>query len=251
MASKVRQKQQGFTLIELLIAMSIAAVISLLAYQSIDSSVRTNQSLQQHQQDFRQLQSAWWWLEQDLTQLAPRAVNDGLGGTLPALNYRIDIPLEFSRFSVADSPLAMSGRYGVIRIAYLLEDRQLIRLQWPVLDRAPDSQPSRRVLLEDIEQFAVRFLDENGQWQETWPPVNQPVASVNNRLPKAVEVALTAQQGEVKRLFAGVDWLDFEPYKVEQTGTTTETGADSEETASDTTQVPQPTETLQELIDGN
>lgn len=208
-----RRTQQGFTLIELLIAMSIAAVISLLAYQTIDSSVRSNQILQEHQQDLRQLQSTWWWLEQDLIQLAPRAVNDGLGGNLPALTYRVDIPLEFSRFSSADSPLAMAGSYGVIRVAYRLEERQLIRLQWPVLDRAPDSQPSRRVLLENVDEFTVRFLDVKGQWQETWPPVNQEVASVNNRLPKAVEVLVSSAQGEVKRLFAGVDWVDFNPYQ--------------------------------------
>lgn len=237
-----RQKQQGFTLIELLIAMSISAVISLLAYQTIDSSVRTDQVLREHQQDLRQLQSAWWWLEQDLIQLAPRAVNDGLGGNLPALTYRVDIPLEFSRFSSADSPLAMAGSYGVIRVAYLLEDRELIRLQWPVLDRAPDSQPSRRILLENVETFAVRFLDENAQWQETWPPVNQEAASVNNRLPKAVEVAVVSDQGEVKRLFAGVDWVDFEPYK-----TANQTLSDNTSSAADT----EPGVTPLEPNDGN
>ncbi|BBP45053.1 hypothetical protein THMIRHAS_04260 [Thiosulfatimonas sediminis] len=236
MDCKPRIRQQGFTLIELLIAMSIAAVISLMAYQSIDASVRSNQILERHQQDLRQVQSAWWWLEQDLMQLAPRAVSDGLGGTLPALAYRTDIPLEFSRFSVADSPLAQAGRYGVLRVAYLFEGSELIRLQWPVSDRAPDSQPSRRVLLQDVQQFALRFLDQNGQWQSSWPPVNQTPASLNNRLPKALEVSMQTAQGEVRRLFAGVDWLDFNPYT-----TATSAAENSSDTSSESTpQAPTP-----------
>lgn len=212
------KSQQGFTLIELLIAMSIAAIISMLAYQTIDSGVRVNQSLETHQQELKRLQGAWWWLEQDLIQMAPRAVNDGLGGSLPAMTYRVDLGLEFSRLSDAQSPLAMAGSYGLNRVAYRLENKQLVRLLWPVMDRAPDSVPVRRVLLEDVQRFDLRFLDEQSQWRENWPPENRETPPLNNLLPKAVEVRMLNRLGEVKRLFLGTDWMEFNPYPAAASG---------------------------------
>ncbi|MBN2648011.1 MAG: type II secretion system minor pseudopilin GspJ [Thiotrichales bacterium] len=201
--------QRGFTLIELLIAMTIAAIISVLAYQAIDSSVRVNERVEAHQQQWRQLQTAWWWLEQDLIQIAPRAVNDGLQGRLPAMEYRLDLGLALTRFHDAQGPFTQAGSYGLSRVGYQLRDGNLLRLHWPVVDRAPGTEVTERLLLSGVENFSVRFLDEKQQWSDVWPPVNQASSSLRH-LPRAVEVSVRQEAGqEVRRLFAGVDWIDF------------------------------------------
>ncbi len=50
------------------------------------------------------------------------------------------------------------------------------------------------MLLEDIESLKVRYLDDEGVWQESW---NQ------GTLPKALKIQLTQQTtGELERVFA-------------------------------------------------
>jgi general secretion pathway protein J len=193
-------KQAGFTLIELLIAIAVSAVIAILAYQSIDAAVRISESHSQQQQQLSQLQRAVWWLEQDVMQMAPRPVLDELGSSLPAMQLSPE-QLEFTRIALYPTPYS-SG--GLVRVRYLLEDNQLLRLSWSVLDRAPDSLPRRQVLLKDVEAMDVRLLDANQFWFDFWPQPGQPLED----LPGLVEIELDLKKvGKVRRLLPGVDGM--------------------------------------------
>jgi general secretion pathway protein J len=61
-----------------------------------------------------------------------------------------------------------------------------------VLDRAQDSAPTRQPLAADIESLQVRYLDEAGNWQEQWPPLQAGNAPGANPVdfPRAVEMTL-------------------------------------------------------------
>jgi len=68
-----------------------------------------------------------------------------------------------------------------------------------VLDRAQDSEPLDRDLLEGVESLELRWLDADGDWQPQWPPPNVPE---NAGLPRAAEVELRlADRGELRWLF--------------------------------------------------
>jgi type II secretion system protein J len=60
-------------------------------------------------------------------------------------------------------------------------------------------------LIDNLESVSIRFLDNNAQWQEEWPPMNTG-ASISNTIstqPLAVEVILTLTDwGEIRRLYA-------------------------------------------------
>lgn len=222
---KAVQYQKGFTLIELLIALSISAVISVLAYQAINSVVTTKTIVESHSQRMEELQRAIWWMEQDVIQAAPRPIADGLGGTLPAYQYRSDLGLELTRITQFPTPYA-SG--GLLRVGYKLEEDILYRLVWPVIDRAPDTQPIKYPILTSVERFEVRLLKSNDQWSLNWPiPMSSNMNSnmiaamnsntnsnmnatlgnsLNPALPKITEVTIKLKDlGKVTRLFMGVN----------------------------------------------
>lgn len=197
---KSSNTQAGFTLIELLIAIAVSAVIALLAYQSIDSAVRISEAHKAQQKSLSALQRAVWWLEQDMMQMAPRPVLDQLGSALPAMQLQ-SAQMEWSRIALYPTPHS-SG--GLVRVRYLIEDNQLVRLSWPVLDQAPDSLPRRQRLLDGVEGLSIRVLDANEFWFDFWPQPNRPL----DALPRLVEIELDIENlGKIKRLLPGVDGM--------------------------------------------
>jgi len=217
----MRKQQSGFTLIELLIAMSVSAVISVLAYQSIAAMVSTEQQVSAHQKTMQKQQRALWWIEQDIVQMTPRAINDGLNGVLPAMSFRSDMGLEFSRLAGFMTP---NSRNGLLRVGYRFQDDTLYRLTWPVMDRAGDTEPTLMPILKSVSQVGWRFLDQSNQWQSSWPPLqnasNQTTFSVQV-LPKAVEIQIQLVNGEkLKRLLRGTDGViaDFSQASESQQG---------------------------------
>ncbi|WP_396434919.1 type II secretion system protein J [Limnohabitans sp.] len=64
------QASRGFTLIEVLVAISVMALMSLLAWRGIDGMLRTQSSLQNRSDDIRTLQAGLAQWQTDLDQLA-------------------------------------------------------------------------------------------------------------------------------------------------------------------------------------
>lgn len=201
--------EKGFTLIELLVAMTVSAVIAVLSYQAIASMVQVEEGVTDHQKQMQKLQRAFWWLEQDLIQMTPRMVNDGMGGVLSALNYREDTGLELSRLANFMTPHSQNG---VLRVGYQLEQKTFYRLLWPVMDRVADTEPKKIPVLEDVESWKVRLLDQSNNWQLNWPAIQLQGSADSgdeqsgSTLPKLIEISLTFADGQkVKRLFRGTD----------------------------------------------
>lgn len=184
--------------------MAVSAVVALLSYQSIASMVKVEQSVSEHQLAMQKLQRAIWWMEQDVIQMAPRAINDGMNGRVPALKYSQDGVFELSRLANFMTP---NSQNGLLRVGYSVEDGSLYRLVWPVMDRVADTQPNRLRILRDVERVEWRFMDQANQWQVMWPPI----ADTENTnhfalLPKLVEMQLTLKNGsKIRRLFRGTE----------------------------------------------
>ncbi len=211
--SEIRSRQAGFTLIELLIALAISAIISALAYQAINAVINTQTTVKQHSERMAEVQRALWWMEQDLIQLAPRGVQDGLGSILSAYEYRADLGLELTRIAELPTPRALGG---LLRVGYQLNDDTLYRLTWSVMDRAPDSNVKRVAILTGVKRFELRLLNEKDQWVTSWPlevdltGVSRGLGEEDSGpkkmpLPKVTEVTIELDDlGVLKRLFMGV-----------------------------------------------
>ena len=91
----------------------------------------------------------------------------------------------------------VAPRSDLRRVAYRLKEGRLVRITWPVLDRAPVTEPLEAPLLADVEIFELRFYGDSGQSVETWP-----TATSGPDVPRAMEVTLAVKGlGRFKRLF--------------------------------------------------
>lgn len=134
------------------------------------------------------------------SQVAPRTVQDELGSSLPA--YWVQPGrIELTRIALYPSPYGVSG---LVRVGYGVEEKILYRLVWPVLDRAPNTQPQKIEVLSGVTQFEIRQLNAQKAWQINWPEGEQKPTE----LPGLVEIRFNYEGfGEVRRLILGVDSL--------------------------------------------
>ena len=192
-------RARGFTLIELLVAVAIFALMAALAYGGLDTLLRQRGELEAHYRQLHTLQRAYAVLQADLTQAAPRPVRDELGGPLPALRGAPDgTTLALSRDGYPTP--ADVRRSRIIRVRYSLEDKRLQRLQWSVLDRAPGATPPTDTVLDHVESLRFRYIDAQGDAQDSWPPAGSGPQSP--LLPRAVRVTL-----RIDGLAGPVTWL--------------------------------------------
>lgn len=193
-------KQRGFTLVEVLVALTIFALMSVLAYRGLTAVMQTREHLTEDNRRWRDIALTFAQLEQDMDLAVDRPVRDNGDLPLPSLvgnpqpSSANDAQLSFSRMGMAwqTGVLADMQRHG-----YRLNNGTLEQLVWPVLDRAPRSEPIVHPLLERVNRFELRYLDGSGNWQSRWPLPGR------SALPAALEVILELDNGTiVTRVFA-------------------------------------------------
>jgi general secretion pathway protein J len=196
---------RGFTLIELLIAISVFAVMSVMAYGGLSQMIRNNTLSEQSLARVQQVQLTIYTMTRDFDQIIERNIRDEFGTTQPYL-ISISNPeyvIEFTRNGRRNPGGFL--RSNLQRVAYQLKDNKLYRLSWPQLDRVQGMEPVRRELLDDVEDFTIRYLDANAAWQNQWPPPNTGAGATTATtvaLPAAIEIDLQLKDwGEIKRLY--------------------------------------------------
>ncbi|MEJ2644531.1 MAG: type II secretion system minor pseudopilin GspJ [Gammaproteobacteria bacterium] len=202
-----RTRAAGFTLLELLVALTIFAVLAVMAYGGLETVLDTRAQVEAKAAHLANLQVVYSRMEQDIQQTVARTIRDSYGDPRPALigGTGQQPTLEFTRGGWTNPSGEL--RSTLQRVAYGLEKNQLVRLSWMVLDRAQDSKPYKQVMLDGVNEFRVRFLDQNNVWQDTWPPagavgpsgVVNPAAAAGALLPKGVEVTLELEHGRTIR----------------------------------------------------
>jgi general secretion pathway protein J len=141
------------------------------------------------------------YLSTDLVQAAPRAIRADLGETQPALlsDFGAEFALQLTHNGWPNS--AGVPRSTQQRSAYRIEDDELIRYHWNVLDRTVNNLPVATVLLDNVESLNFRFLQPDGDWVEQWPPAVSQSSSDSNLLPRAVTIVLVLpDEGELTRV---------------------------------------------------
>lgn len=199
--SAIRNPESGFTLIELLVSLVILALLSIAGYRSLDAVIQTRERVSAETHKWQHLTSFFSRMDQDISQAVHRSVRDTGGLARPEwVGHAVvvgedDAELTFTRAGISDQGLAMLAPQ---RIAYRLEQDNIVLLRWPELDLAERAKPIRYPLLEGVREFKLRYLDTGGNWQNQWPP-----SGITGGLPQATEVSLTLSSGDkLTRVFA-------------------------------------------------
>jgi general secretion pathway protein J len=185
-------RPRGFTLVEVLVALTIFALMSMLAYRGLTSVLETRAHLADDNRRWRDIALTLAQLEQDMSQAVSRPVRDSGGLLQPALlgNPQARADEALLGLSRMGSAWQSGVAADVQRHAYRLNNGTLEQLVWPVLDQAPLSAPQIHRLLERVARFELRYLDAGGNWQPRWP-----LPGVATVLPAALEVVLELDGG--------------------------------------------------------
>lgn len=194
-------QQRGFTLVELLVALVVLALLSVAGYRSLDAVLQTRERVAGETRKWQHLTFFFARLEQDIAQAVRRGVRDSTGLTRPEwIGHSVvvgedDAELTFTRAGIVDQGAAMTAPQ---RIAYRLEQGNIVLLRWQALDQPERARPVRYPLLEGVREFKCRYLDASGNWLTQWPSADR-----TEGLPQAVEVSLAMSSGDkLTRIFA-------------------------------------------------
>lgn len=196
---------RAFTLIELMIAVAIFSLMTIFAYAGVNQVIRTRSLSAESLDRLSDMQFTLRQLALDLEQVHPRPIREELGENLvPAMisDLRRFNQLELTR-SGWRNPLG-TPRSNLQRVAYRLEDGELIRSHWTVLDRLQMNAPVEFTLLENVASFELRFMKDDGSWLSSWPDPDLPAAIQLGARPRAVEVIIEfddPQVGRMRRVF--------------------------------------------------
>lgn len=197
-----RNREHAFTLIEVLVSLAIFAILAALAYGALSQTLDSADMLNERMDRLQALQRTMRLLSEDLQQLSPRPIRDELGdGFGPALDTGFESGFALELTHGGWSNPVVLPRSTLQRSAYRIEDDELIRYHWTVLDQTLANEALSVTLLDGVESVLFRFLQADGEWTEQWPPLNRPGALGARERPRAVEVLLTLSgEGEIRRL---------------------------------------------------
>ncbi|MNN18037.1 Type II secretion system protein J precursor [compost metagenome] len=75
-----------------------------------------------------------------------------------------------------------------------------------MLDQPQDSLPQVQNALDGVTAMKLRYMDDNGDWQDSWPPAGLAEDERLGRLPRALELTLEHRRyGELRRVLRLVD----------------------------------------------
>ena len=160
-------RRAGFTLMEMMTALAVFGVIGLMATQILVGTIQLGEATRARGEALSDLQRAVDIIGRDIIQLSRRAVRDELGESKAAVTIAGPSLVELTRLGWQNP----SGRprSTVQRVAYVHRDEALVRLFWPVLDRAGGSRPIPQVLLTGVEEASFAAWDDQGDEHGFWP----------------------------------------------------------------------------------
>jgi general secretion pathway protein J len=173
------RRRRGFTLIELLVAITVLALVSLIAWRGLDSLVHTRERLQPEADDVRALLVAFGQIERDLAQVVnPAFVPTGVS----PLVARSESPAGFEVLRMAP---AAEGGSAVQAVIYELRDGRLMRLSSApmfTIGAPRTSVLTETPLLTGVQALRLRLWQPGRGWAPpeaaVMPNPMQPAAGV-------------------------------------------------------------------------
>jgi general secretion pathway protein J len=159
-------QQKGFTLFEMVIAVSIFALMGIIAFTALGQMTRTGQAVGEANNRLSDLQFAVVYFKRDWTQVSPRKIRNQYGDEESNIVLDEDV-ITFTRSGWSN--LLGHKRSNLQRVQYLLVDNQLRRRYWNSLDQGIGEEPLEITLLEDVESMEIVFQDGSGKSISSWP----------------------------------------------------------------------------------
>jgi general secretion pathway protein J len=187
--------KKGFTLLEILIALFVFTILSIIMSSALHSITTSQSATEKRAARLDELQLALIIISRDFEQAVNRQ-STNTNGTDPAMIGAPDFII-FTHAGFAN-PFGTQNHSTLQRSTYLLENGNLKRSHWPVLDHTLKIKPEERILLTNVSELHFEYLDSQKNFRPSWPPPDQ----TQSILPTAVRVTLTLKDlGKITQLY--------------------------------------------------
>ena len=157
---------RGFTLFEMVIAVSIFALMGVIAFGGLGQMTRTGEAVADANDRLSDLQFAVVYFNREWIQVSPRKVRNQYGDEEANIMIEDDV-ITFTRSGWSN--ILGRQRSTLQRVQYLVLDNKFVRRHWRSLDQGIAEQPIQTVLLENVESFDIEFQDALGKGIKEWP----------------------------------------------------------------------------------
>lgn len=189
---------KGFTLIEIVVALTVFAIVGVMASSGLNAILKWQADLNRTSEQLKSIQLTLKYLEKDINRAIMRPIRDQYGDSQPAFSSDGESIMSLT-YSGWRNPAGLL-RSNMQRVAYEYADNKLIRYSWNRLDGAISEDGREAILLDEVEELNIEFLNLGNTWIDRWPPINANSSSAG--LPRAVSITFDAKPlGTVKRIF--------------------------------------------------
>ena len=196
---KSHSKQIGFTLLEVMVALGILGFIVVASHQILNTAILTNETSEETIAELNTLQTTFRLMDQDFSQISKRMGRNESGERIEqyliAGRYLMDSQYDGLAF-VRDgwrNPASLLPRSELQAIGYRVIDDKLERIYKVYIDSLDEAQPRTHVLLENVEDFIVKYRNDKDKWLDAWQ---------EKSLPRAVKIELKLKDIEpITRIF--------------------------------------------------
>lgn len=192
----ILKRQSGFTLLEILVALSIFTLVAMMMTTGLHTILASQSQLEAKTKRLAELQMALLLFSRDAEQIMDRPITNAKGEVEQALVGGVS-DVAFTHGGVAN-PLSQRPQSSLQRTRYLLDQNQLLRESSEVLDQTAKTTYARRLLLREVDELELNYLDDHGHFQNQWPPFNGNA----NHLPHAIRITLILKNwGKISQLY--------------------------------------------------
>lgn len=202
MSARALLRSAGFTLIEVMVAVAIFVIVGALAMGGYNELVKQNDIVETNAKRTRAVQRTVQRMAHDFATLEPRPVREPIGDAHEAALRATAGTQELAHLTHSgwSNPAGVS-RSTLQRVAWRLENNELRRDHWVVLDRTLTGEPVSAKMLDRVRSVSLRFLDQNQSWHEQWPPLGSSDPNLARSRPIAVEFTIELEDwGKIVRL---------------------------------------------------
>jgi general secretion pathway protein J len=190
-------KNVGFTLIEVVVALAVFGIVGITAFSGLNAILKWQTDLEIRSDQVKSIQLTLKYLERDVNRAIARPIRDQYGDTQPAFSSDGESIMSLT-YSGWRNPAGLL-RSNLQRVAYEIDEKQFKRHSWNRLDGAISEDAREVVLLEDVEELEIEFLNQNNTWVDRWPPINNNPTTIG--LPRAVLISFIAPPiGKITRI---------------------------------------------------
>lgn len=175
----MRKLNAGFTLVEVLVALFVFSILAMMMANGLHRLLSVQGKINQQAENLHDLQMAVVYLAHDFSLAIDRPITLAHGQEAPSFVGR---PHELQCTCLNASGVNMTQQ----RVEYHITDHVLTRWVWPTLDQAENARPSKRILLDKINEARFEYLDKRGKYHQGWPLQSD----ITQALPKAVRITL-------------------------------------------------------------